>query len=217
MLQLLQWCQGHPAKVVSHTVLQKSSLLICLLIRPNRSRRFWFNIVGARTKFLLQRTNLKLNPVFFSAYRRKKCPAREVECGSSKEKGHFAKLCNSTKSRVNLLEEEDYQARLKQVDGIVIDQDLDSDPEYVVLSMEQHKKRSAVQKRSLELLKSSRGTPRSLSVMLRSEAKSFYATVDTGSLVSLLNKRTSLILLRQNPKARFTSVQDLPDDVTYMD
>ena len=68
-----------------------------------------------------------------------------MECGSSKEKGHFAKLCNSTKSRVNLLEEEDYQARLKQVDGVVIDQDLDSDPEYVVLSMEQHKKRSAVQ------------------------------------------------------------------------
>ena len=69
----------------------------------------------------------------------------------------------------------------------------------------------------LELLNSNRGTPRNLIVMLRSNTKSFYATVDTGRPVSFLTKRTADVLLRQNPKSRFISVQNLSNGTSYVD
>ena len=118
-------------------------------------------------------------------------------------------MCNSRR-RVNRVEEEEAQSSLeREIDHIVLDQDDDSEPEYGILSIQPRSKRSSVRICSLELLKSNRGTPRNLSLMLRSNAKSFYATVDTGSPVSFLNKRLADVLLRQNPKSRFISVQNL--------
>ena len=102
-----------------------------------------------------------------------------MECRSCKKKGHLAKVCNS-KRRFIRVEEEAAQASLEtDIDHIVLDQDDDSEPEYGILSIQPQNKWSIVQICSLELLKSNRGTPRNLSVMLRSGAKSFYATVDT--------------------------------------
>ena len=53
--------------------------------------------------------------------------------------------------------------------------------------------------------------------MLRLYGKSFYATVDTGSPVSFLNKRTADVLLQQNPKSRFISANNMNDDISYVD
>ena len=89
---------------------------------------------------------------------------------------------------------------VSEIDHIVQNQDDDSEPEYGILSVQSQRQRPSVQICSLELLKSNRGTPRNLSVMIRSNAKSFYATVDTGSPVSFLNERTADVLLRHNPK-----------------
>ena len=93
-------------------------------------------------------------------------------------------------------------------------QDDDSEAEYEILSVQPQRQRPSVQICSLELLKSNLGRPRNLSVMIRSNAKSFYATVDTGSPVSFLNKRTADVLLRQNPKSRFIGVQNLSDETS---
>ena len=54
-------------------------------------------------------------------------------------------------------------------------------------------------------------------MMLRLDAKLFYAAVDTGSPVSFLKKRAAVVLLRKNPKSHFTSVQILPNEVLYVD
>ena len=116
------------------------------------------------------------------------------------------------------MEEEDVQAGLEtEVDTNVLDQDDDSEAENGILSTQPQNKRPIVQICSLELLKSNRGTPRNLSVMLRSVLKSFYATVDTGSAVFFLDKRTADVRLRQNPRSHFTSVEDLPNEVSYED
>ena len=126
-------------------------------------------------------------------------------------------MCNSRR-RVNCVEEEETQASLEtKIDHIVLDQDDDIEPEYGVLSITTRCKRNSVQICSLELLKSNRGTPCNLSVMLRSNAKSIYATVDTGSPVFFLKKRTADVLLRQNLKSHFISVHNLSNETFYVD
>ena len=85
------------------------------------------------------------------------------------------------------------------------------------LSITQRRIRHTVQICSLELLKSNRGASRKLSVLLRSYGKSFYATVDTGSPVSFLNKRTADVLLQQNPTSRFISAHNINDNISYVD
>ena len=153
----------------------------------------------------------------YSPDHRKNCPARDVECRTCKKKGHFAKVCNSRRT-VNRVEEEEVQSNLEtEIDNIVLDQDDDSEPEYGVLSITQRRIRHTVQICSLELLKSNRGTPRNLSVMLRSYGKSFFATVDTVIPVSFLNKRTADVLLQQNPTSRFISAYNMNDDISYVD
>ena len=72
------------------------------------------------------------------------------------------------------MEEEDAQASLEtEIDNFLLDQGDNSEPDYGILSIQPQKKRSIVQICSLELLKSNRRTPRNLSVILRSGAKSF--------------------------------------------
>ena len=134
-----------------------------------------------------------------------------------RKKGHFAKVCNSRR-QINCVEEEEAQPSLEtEIDHIALDQDDDSEPEYGILSITPRCKRNSVQIFSLELLKSNRGTLRNLSLMLRSNAKSFYVTVDTGSPGSFLNKRTADVLLRQNPKSHFISVHNLSNETSYVD
>ena len=125
----------------------------------------------------------------YSPEHRKSCPARDVTCNLCRKRGHFAKCCNSSKRRVNLVQE-DEDVACPSVDCNFIDVDQDSEPEYGVLQLE-----SAVMINSVETLKSSGGKPRSLSIQLRSGYSFFYSTVDTGSPVSFLNKRTCDLLL----------------------
>ena len=86
--------------------------------------------------------------------------------------------------------------RVKSLRGLqfcnFIDVEQDSEPEYGVLQLE-----SAVMINSVETLKSSGGQTRSLSIQLRSGYSFFYSTVDTGSPVSFLNKRTCDLLLQE--------------------
>ena len=56
----------------------------------------------------------------------------------------------------------------------------------------------------------------SLSVQIRSGNSFFYATVDTGSPVSFLNKKTAEILVRRLPNVKFTDVGRYPLSVTYV-
>ena len=65
----------------------------------------------------------------------KSCPARDVTCNLGREHGHFVKSCNSSKRRVNLVQEREYVAG-PLVDCNLIDVDQDSEPEYGVLQLE---------------------------------------------------------------------------------
>ena len=76
------------------------------------------------------------------------------------------------------------------IDCNFIDADFDSEPEYDVLQLE-----SAVRIDGIELLKSNKGKLRSLSIQLRAGQSFFHSTVDTGSPVSFLNKRTCDLIL----------------------
>ena len=76
---------------------------------------------------------------------------------------------------------------------------------------------AAVMINSIETLKSSEGKSRSLSIQLRSGRSFFYSTVDTGSPVSFLNKRTCDLLLQQNPSIEFRDIARYPVDTLYVD
>ena len=70
---------------------------------------------------------------------------------------------------------------------------------------------------SIETLKSSGGKSRSLSIQLPSGHSFFYSTVDTGSPVSFLNKRTCDSLLQWNPSVEFRDITRYPIDTLYVD
>ena len=98
------------------------------------------------------------------------------------------------------------------IDCNFIDEDYDSEPEYSVLQLE-----SAVQINSIELLRSNKGKPRSLSTQLRTGLSFFYSTIDTGSPVSFINKRTCDLILQRNPSFHFRDVARYPIDTLYVD
>ena len=129
----------------------------------------------------------------FSPGHRKSCPAREVTCNLCRKRGQFAKCCNSSKRRVNLVHQIE-EASGPSIDCNFTDVEHDSEPEYEVLQLE-----TTVRINSIETLKSSGGKSRSLSIQLRSGYSFFYSTVDTESPVSFLNKRTCDLLLQRNP------------------
>ena len=144
----------------------------------------------------------------FSLEHRRSCPAREATCNASKKKGHFAKVCNTTKRRVNMVQHDeissDQEINLIDING-------DSEPEYGVMAID------VVQINNVELLKAAGGQPRSLSTQLRSGNSFFYATVDTGSPVSFLNKKMAEILMRRLPNVKFKDVGRYSLSVTYVD
>ena len=144
----------------------------------------------------------------FSLEHRRSCPAREATCNARKKRGHFAKVCNTTKRRANMVQNEemssDQECNLIDVNG-------DSEPEYGVMAID------VVQINNVELLKAAGGQPRSLSIQLRCGNSFFYATVDTGSPVSFLNKKTAEILMKRIPNVKFKDVARHPLDVTYVD
>ena len=143
----------------------------------------------------------------FSLEHRRSCPAREATCNACKKKGHFAKVCNTTRRRVNMVQNEematDQECNLIEVNG-------DSEPEYGVMAI------GVVQINNVELLKTAGGQPRSLSIQLRSGNSFFYSTVDTGSPVSFLNKKTADILMKRIPNVKFKDIARHPLDVTYV-
>ena len=147
----------------------------------------------------------------FSPDHRRLCPAREVTCNLCKKRGHFAKCCNSSKRCVNLVDDSEEVAH-PSVDCNFIDADYDSEPEYGVLQLE-----SAVRIDSIELLKSNKGKPRSLSIQFRTGLSFFYATVDTGSPVLFLNKRNCDLILQRNPSFQFRDITRYPIDTLYVD
>ena len=144
----------------------------------------------------------------FSLEHRRSCPAREVTCNACKKKGHFAKVCNTTKRRVNMVQIEeislDQECNLIDVNG-------DSEPEYGVMAID------VVQINNVELLKAAGGQPRSLSIQLRSGYSFSHATVDTGSPVSFLNKKTEKKLMKRIPNVKSKDVGRYPLNVTYVD
>ena len=147
----------------------------------------------------------------YSPEHRKLCPARDVTCNLCRKRGHCAKFCNSSKRRVNLVQENEEVAG-PSVDCSFIDVDQDSEPEYGVLQLE-----SVVMINSVETLKSSGGEPRSLSIQLRSGYSFFYSTVESGSPVSFLNKRTCELLLQRSPSIEFRDITRYPNDTLYVD
>ena len=98
------------------------------------------------------------------------------------------------------------------IDCNFIDADYDSEPEYGLLQLV-----SAVRIDSIELLKSNKGKPRSLCIQLRTGQSFFYSTVDTGSPVSFLEKRTCDLILQRNPSIQFRDITRYPIDTLYVD
>ena len=95
-----------------------------------------------------QRHNQKKTCYFcsnpFSLEHRRSCPAREATCNACKKKDHFAKVCNTTKRRVKMVQNEemssDQECNLIDVNG-------DSEPEYGVMAID------VVQINNVEFLK----------------------------------------------------------------
>ena len=98
------------------------------------------------------------------------------------------------------------------IDCNFVDADYDSEPKYGVLQLE-----SAVRIDSIELLKSNKRKPRSLSIQLRTGQSFFYSTVDTGSPVLILNKQTCDLILQRNPSIQFRDITRYPIDTLYVD
>ena len=173
--------------------------------RPNQRQNVIF-VLGGGVNRPNQPCYFCGNP--FSLEHRRSCPTREATCIACKKKGHFAKVCNTTKRRVNMVQNKemssDQECNLIDVNG-------DSEPEYGVMAID------VVQINNVELLKAAGGQPRSLSIQLRSGNSFFYATVDTGSPVSFLNKKTAEILMKRIPIVKFKDVARHPLDVTYVD
>ena len=182
-------------------------------IQPSRGRR---NYPQNQNNRQSSQSNHTSNSCYFcgnpySPEHRKSCPARDVTCNLCRKRDHFAKCCNSSKRRVNLVQEnEDVSG--PSADCNFIDVDQDSEPEYGVLQLE-----SAVMINSVETLKSSGGQPRSLSIQLRSGYSFFYSTVDTGRPVSFLNKRTCDLLVQRSPSIEFRDITRYPIDTLYID
>ena len=130
----------------------------------------------------------------FSLKHRRSCPATEATCNACKKKGHFAKVCNTTKRRFNMVQHDEIPSDQK---FNLIDVNGDSELEYGVMAI------YIVQINNVELLKAPGGQPRSLSIQLRSGNSFFYATVDTGSPVSFSNKKMAEILMRRLPNVKF--------------
>ena len=95
----------------------------------------------------------------FSLEHRRSCPAREATCNACKNKGHFAKVYNTAKRRVNLVHQNDTSS---DQECNFIDVNDNSEPEYGVMAVD------VVQINNVELLKAEGGKPRSLSIQLRS-------------------------------------------------
>ena len=90
----------------------------------------------------------------FSLEHRRSCPAREATCNACKKKGHFAKVCNTTRRRVNMVQNEEMSTNQE---CNLIDVNGDSEPEYGVMAID------VVQINNVEL-KTAGGQPRSLSI-----------------------------------------------------
>ena len=97
----------------------------------------------------------------------KSCPAPELTCNLVKKHANFAKCCNSSKRRVNLLQAEE-EVPSHAVDCSFIDVENVSELGYGVFQLQ-----DTVQINSIELLKSAGGKPMSLSIQLRSEPSLF--------------------------------------------
>ena len=93
----------------------------------------------------------------------------------------------------------------------LIDVNGDSEPEYGVMAID------VAQINNVERLKAAGGQPRSLSIQLPSGSSFFYATVDTGSPVSFLNKKTAEILMRRLPNVKLKNIGRYPLSVSYVD
>ena len=78
------------------------------------------------------------------------CPAREATCNACKKKGHFAKMCKTTKRRVNMIQQEQLQLA-QECDFIDVGED--SEPDYRVMAID------VVQINSVELLRADGGKP----------------------------------------------------------
>ena len=123
----------------------------------------------------------------FSLEHRRLCPAREATCNACKKMGHFAKVCNTTRRRVNMVQNDEMST---DQECNLIDLNGDSEPECGVMAIE------VVQINNVELLKTAGGQPRSLSIQLRSGNSFFYSTI---------------------PNVKFMDIARHPLDVTYVD
>ena len=101
--------------------------------------------------------------------------------------GHFAKVCNTTRRRVNMVQNDEMST---DQECNLIDLNGDSEPECGVMAIE------VVQINNVELLKTAGGQPRSLSIQLRSGNSFFYSTI---------------------PNVKFKDIARHPLDVTYVD
>ena len=91
----------------------------------------------------------------FSLEHRRSCPAREATCNACKTKGHFAKVCNTTKRRVNMVQNEemssDQECNLIDVNG-------ESEPENAPKFSKIEAIKSLLPPKTLKQLKSFMGT-----------------------------------------------------------
>ena len=67
---------------------------------------------------------------------RKSCPARDVTCNACSKKGHIAKVCNTTKQRGNIIQQEEQQPD-QECDFLDVDGDSKPDHGAIAIDMVQ--------------------------------------------------------------------------------
>ena len=143
----------------------------------------------------------------FSLEHRRSCPAREATCNACKKKRHFAKVFNTTRRRVNMVQHEevssDQECNLIDVNG-------DSEPEYGVMAID------VVQINNVELLKAAEDNP-GASVFSYALVTPFSMLRWTLTVPCLPQQENGGNTMRRLPNVKFKDVGRYPLSFTYVD
>ena len=109
-----------------------------------------------------------------------------MTCRNCSKKGHFAKCSNSKNvAKVEVESDETVEENCNFISS-------DSESEFAVLSVSaEEPSRPIASVKKLEVVKAATGKLRSIQITLRCGKTFFKATLDTGSPVSFVNKRTA--------------------------
>ena len=148
-------------------------------------------------------SNTQSKPCYFCGRRftpehKSKCQARGATCRNCGKKGHFAKCCNSNQVANVKQPDPDEEEDCNFIES-------DSEENYSILKISETSLETEIVK-NLEVINSATGKTKCLRTTLKTRGSLFSATIDTGSPLSFVNKRTAETLLQKDPNAKIISL-----------